>query len=186
MSKRFPEFLKLGGHSPLFEDLGKSSHNRGSNTARLALLIAAGVGAAGAKESRTEFAVTATVRAVAHMELESAPAALQISEVDIQRGFVDVLQATQFTVRSNSPSGFALEVLTLSPALTSPVLTSMTVAGLESEQSLGAQGGTIVERWQKPQAVKLSLKFRFTLAPGVRAGRYEWPVRLAVRPLEAA
>ena len=82
-------------------------------------------------------------------------------------------------MRSNSPNGYALEVLTVAP-----VLSSMIVEGLNSDVALGWEGGTIVQRWQKPQAVNLSLKFRFELAPGLSAGNYPWPVRLAVRPLE--
>jgi hypothetical protein len=33
--------------------------------------------------------------------------------------------------------------------------------------------------------VNLSLQFRLVLAPGLAAGRYPWPMRVAVRPLEA-
>jgi hypothetical protein len=116
---------------------------------------------------------------VAKIEHESGPNGLQISAADLQRGFIDVIQPTQFTVRSNSPNGFELEVLTVAP-----LLSSMIVAGLNSDLELGAEGGTIVQRWQKPQAVNLSLKFRFALAPGLVAGNYPWPLRLAVRPLQ--
>jgi hypothetical protein len=49
---------------------------------------------------------------------------------------------------------------------------------------LGWEGGTIVQRWQKPQVLNLSLKFRFELVPGLSVGNYPWPVRLAVRPLD--
>ena len=119
------------------------------------------------------------VRPVAHIELQSAPAGLDISAADLRRGYIEVMQPIQVTVHSNSPNGYALEVLTVAP-----VLTSMIVEGLNSELALGAEGGTVVQRWQKPQAVNLSLKFRFELAPGLSAGSYPWPVRLAVRPLE--
>ena len=123
--------------------------------------------------------MSVTVQSVAQIEHESAPNSLQISAADLQRGFIDVGQPTQFTVRSNSPNGFELEVLTVAP-----LLSSMIVAGLNSDLELGAEGGTIVQRWQKPQSVNLSLKFRFALAPGLTAGNYPWPVRLAVRPLQ--
>jgi len=123
--------------------------------------------------------VSVIVRPVAHIELQSAPAGLDISAADLRRGYIEVMQPIQVTVRSNSPNGYALEVLTVAP-----VLTSMIVEGLNSELALGAEGGTVVQRWQKPQAVNLSLKFRFELAPGLSAGSYPWPVRLAVRPLE--
>ena len=164
---------------PLLKDLGKSSHNHGLSTARIALIVAASVTAAGARETHSNLAVSATVRAVAKIELRSAPSDLEISGADLKRGFIDVTQPTQLTVRSNSPSGFALEVMTVAP-----MLSSMNIQGLNSDLALGADGGTIVQRWQKPQVVNLSLKFRFTLAPGLIAGDYPWPVRLAVRPLE--
>ena len=165
---------------PLPKDLSRSSHNPGLNTARLALIVAASVAAAGAKDVHSEFAVSATVRAVADIELQSAPSNLLISDRDIRRGYIDIIQPTQFTVRSNSANGFALEVMTVAP-----MLTSMTIQGMDSELSLGAEGGTIVQRWQRPQTVAVALRFRFVLAPGLQAGNYPWPLRLAVRPLES-
>lgn len=171
--------LKYGRLLPLFKDLSKSSHNRGLNTARIALIVAASATAAGARDVHSDFSVNVTVRAMANIEMQSAPTGLAISPADLQRGFIDVVQPTQFTVRSNSPNGFALEVLTVAP-----MLSSMLVEGLNSDLALGADGGTIVQRWQRPQAVNLSLKFRFALAPGLVAGNYPWPVRLTVRPLE--
>jgi hypothetical protein len=170
--------LKYGRHLPLFKDLSKSSHNHALSTARIALIVAAGVTAAGARDAHTNLSVSATVRAVANIERQSAPTDLEISGADLRRGFIDVVQPTQLTIRSNSPSGFALEVLTVAP-----LLSSMNIEGLNSDLDLGADGGTIVQRWQKPQVVNLSLRFRFTLAPGLAAGNYPWPVRLAVRPL---
>ncbi|HEY2677134.1 MAG TPA: hypothetical protein VGI65_09200 [Steroidobacteraceae bacterium] len=161
-------------------DLSRSSHNPGLNTARLALIVAASVAAAGAKDVHSNFSVSATVRAVADIELQSVPRDVRISDADLRRGYIDIAQPTQFTVRSNSASGFALEVMTVAP-----MLTSMTIEGLNSDLSLGAEGGTIVQRWQKPQTLALSLKFRFVLVPGLQAGDYPWPVRLAVRPLES-
>jgi hypothetical protein len=145
----------------------------------MAIIVAASVASAGAKDVHSQFSVSVTVRAVANIELQSAPSALQVSASDLQRGFIDVAQPTQAIVRSNSQSGYALEVLTVTP-----MLASMIVEGLNSDLALGAEGGTIVQRWQKPEPVRLSLRFRFALAPGLAAGSYPWPVRLAVRPLE--
>jgi hypothetical protein len=173
-------YLKYRALLPLFEDLSKSSHNKGLATARIALVVAASFTAAGARDVHSDFAVSVTVRAVADLEIKSAPAGLAISPSDLRRGFIEVAQPTQLTVRSNSPSGFALDVLTVA----SPMLSSMVVEGLNSELALGADGGTIVQRWQHPHAVSLSLKFRFVLAPGLAPGDYPWPLRLTVRPLE--
>jgi hypothetical protein len=160
-------------------DLSKSSHNRGLSTARIVMIVAASVTAAGARDVHSDFSVSVIVRPVANIELQSAPTGLDISAADLLRGYIDVTQPTRFTVHSNSPNGYALEFLTVAP-----MLSSMIIEGLNSDLALGGDGGTIVQRWQKPQAVNVSLKFRFELAPGLSVGTYPWPVRLAVRPLE--
>jgi hypothetical protein len=160
--------------------LSKSSHNHGLNTARIALIVAASAAAAGAKDVHSEFSVSAVVRAVANIEMQSVPPMVRISAADLERGYVDILQPTQAVVRSNSQNGFALEILPVTN-----LASSMVVGGLNTDIALGAEGGTVVQRWEKPQAMRLSLKFRFALAPGLQAGDYSWPVRLAVRPLES-
>jgi hypothetical protein len=143
------------------------------------MIVAASVTAAGAKDAHSDFSVSVVVRPAANIELRSVPTRLDISAADLRRGYIEVMQPTQFTVRSNSPNGYALEVLTVAP-----VLSSMIVEGLNSELVLGAEGGTIVQRWQKPQVLNVSLKFRFELVPGLSIGSYPWPVRLAVHPLD--
>ena len=143
------------------------------------MIVAASLTAAGAKEVHSALSVSVVVRAAANIELRSAPTGLEISAADLRRGYIEVRQPTEFTVRSNSPNGYALDVLTVAP-----VHSSMIVEGLNSDLALGKEGGTIVQRWQKPQAVNVSLKFRFELLPGLSTGNYPWPVRLAVRPLE--
>jgi hypothetical protein len=171
--------IKVAPPRAVNSGLNKSSHNHGLNAARLALVVAGSFVAAGAKEVHSALTVSATVRAVAHIDLQSVPAALEISASDVKRGYIDVPQPTQLVVRSNSPSGYALDVLTVAP-----ILSSMVIEGLNSELVLGADGGSVVQRWQGPQAVNLALKFRFSLAAGLMPGTYPWPVRVAVRPLE--
>lgn len=143
------------------------------------MIVAASVTAAGAREVHTDLSVSVIVRPMANIESQSMPSGLDVSAADVRRGYIDVSQPTQLIVRSNSPNGYALEFLTVAP-----VLSSMIVKGLNTDLELGKEGGSIVQRWQKPQTVNLSLKFRFELAPGLDAGTYPWPVRLAVRPLD--
>jgi len=171
--------LKSGRELPLLRDVDKKQ-NHTLNAARVALVIAGSFVAANARDTRTTLNVSATVLAVARLELQSMPTHLLISPEDLRRGFVDAPEATTFIVRSNSRAGFALDLMTLMP-----LASSVVVRGLESEQSVGADGGTIVQRWAAPQAVNLSLKFRLQLAPGLSAGEYPWPMRLRVRPLDS-
>lgn len=143
-------------------------------------MIAGSFAAANARDARVSFTVSATVNPIARIETQSAPAELVVTAADVRRGYIDVEQPTALTVSGNSASGFAIDLTTLTP-----VLKSMIVHGLDTEFSLGPDGGTVVQRWQGPHLVNLSLQFRLVLAPGLAAGRYPWPMRVAVRPLEA-
>lgn len=140
-----------------------------------AVLLASGGHAA---QSRTQMSVNATVLPVARLQVTSAPTDIQLSAEDLRRGYIDVPQPTALVVNSNSSDGFALDLMTLSP-----LATSIIVNGLEADQSLSAEGGTLTQRWQRPQAMRVTLRFRLMLAPGLQAGRYTWPVKLGVRPL---
>jgi hypothetical protein len=147
------------------------------------LLLATGIGpAATAHDAQARFAVTATVTAVVRVALQSAPNLIEISAADVERGFIDVSEPMRLQVYANSP-GCTLDVVTVAP-----MISSMILKGLGSDQRLGAEGGTVVERWAAGAVPRgpadLALRFRFILAPQVSSGRYPWPVRIFVRPLE--
>ncbi len=149
--------------------------------ARLTLgFVMASFAAATAKDARTSFNVGITVNATAKIEQQSAPADLQLSPEDLRRGYIDVAQPTALLIRSNSARGYALDVTTVAP-----IVVAMVIHGFDADLRLGQEGGTIIQRWQQPHPVNLSLRFRLSLAPGLAAGRYPWPMRFAVRPLEA-
>jgi hypothetical protein len=147
-------------------------------------LLALGLAALGienglAAQVRTSFGVSATVAAVAKLDVEAEPAGLAVSAEDLERGYVDVGEPTALLIHSNSATGFALEVTPLAP-----LAAAMIVRGCDADARLGADGGTIVQRWQNRNSMRLSLHFRLVLAPGLAPGRYPWPIRLSVRPLE--
>jgi len=159
--------------------LNERKNNQALRGARAALVIAVSCGAADARESRTTMAVSATVVPVARIERQSTPPDILITPLDLERGYVEVDEPVALVICSNSPGGYALDLDRVSP-----LFSSLVVRGLASEQSLGAEGGTIVQRWQNAHVATLSLRFRFVLLPGLNAGRHAWPVQLRVRPLE--
>lgn len=154
--------------------------NPSSHVARVLLVSAASCVVVQARDARTSFNVSATVNAIAKLQVQSAPTEIVVSDADLRRGFIDVAQPTDLVIRSNSASGYALD---LTPV--TPLFSSVVVRGLQGDQSLGGDGGTIVQRWHTPQTVNLSLQFRLMLAPGLAAGRYPWPMHIGVRPLES-
>ncbi len=131
-----------------------------------------------AGETHATLNVTITVPPMTRLEVLSQASTLQITAEDRQRGYVDVSEPTRLSVYSNDRKGFALEVLPMSP-----LITAIAVRGMGAEADLGASGGRIVERWDRPQATALALTFRLALAPATVPGVYAWPLHLAVEPL---
>jgi hypothetical protein len=131
----------------------------------------------GADATRGTISVSVTVQPVVRV-VQSTHATLSISANDVQRGYVDVIDPVRLQVASNSVSGFVLDVLP-----TNDVFTSVVVRGLDSDVVLGADGGVIVQRWQRAQAQSLNLKFKFALRLDTQPGEYSWPLKVLVRPL---
>jgi len=148
----------------------------------LALLLMMGASAAHAHEAQARLAVTATVSPVVRVEAQSGPRALDVSAADIAQGYVDVIEPVRIRVYSNGP-GYALDVVTVAPLISGMILT-----GPGGEQRLGGEGGTWVERWAHaamPRSdAETVMHFRLMLAPSLAPGRYPWPLRILVRPLE--
>jgi len=148
-----------------------------------ALLLMTGAGVATARETQARLAVTATVSPVVRIEAESAPRALEVSAADSAKGYVDVIEPVRVRVHSNGP-GYALDVVTVAP-----LISAMVIQGPGGEQRLGAEGGTWVERFSttamsRSDTAETVMHFRLILAPNLAAGRYPWPLRILVRPLE--
>jgi hypothetical protein len=134
-----------------------------------------------AGESHATLNVSITVPPITRLEVLSQASTLQITAEDRQRGYVEVSEPMRLSVYSNDRNGFALVVLPMSP-----LIRAIAVRGMGAEVVLGATGGRIVERWDRPQATALALTFRLALAPGAVPGVYTWPLHLAVEPLAEA
>jgi hypothetical protein len=139
------------------------------------LLIATTPLAAGAGESRAQFAVTATVLPRASLEPVSAPAMLSLSPDDVARGYLDVDAA--YRVSSNDPSGYMVRLVPRT-GLTS----SVEVAGLSTPIVMTDQSVEVVQ----PAALRaqtLALRFRLVLDDKAVPGTYAMPVQVSVSVL---
>jgi hypothetical protein len=148
---------------------------------RRSLLLAAALGRCiglASAATHAPLSVTATVAPSASLMLLSQPPEIAVSTADVVRGYVDVDLPSAVRVQSNSPRGYELEVLALSP-----FFSALAIHGLEQDVTLGAEGGSVIQRWQHGQTVSLALTWRFYLAREVVPGQYSWPLRLSVRPL---
>jgi hypothetical protein len=143
-----------------------------------ALLCLCASAALNAGETHATLTIAVTVPPVSRLQVVSQATTVEITALDLQRGYVELSEPTLLNVYSNAHDGFALEVLPMSP-----VIRAIAVRGLGSEADLGPEGGRIIERWQHPQATSLSLTFRLALAPGAVPGIYPWPLHLAIGPV---
>jgi hypothetical protein len=131
-----------------------------------------------AAQASAAMPVSVTVIANARMHTHSQSTQLTISEADVARGYVDITGASQFSVSTNSRSGYLLD---FNPV--NHLFVSVLVSGLNSTVQLGADGGSIIQREPMAQNHSINLSFRFTLNQDVKPGSYSWPLLLSVRAL---
>jgi hypothetical protein len=133
----------------------------------------------GAGEGIVRFTVGAFVRPVATLNVRTTPPAIDVSPSDVARGYVDVANPTQIDVQSNSNNGYVLNVLPRTN-----LFSQVQLRGLDSRVELGADGGSVVQRWNQNERRKsLSLTYRFVLQQDVQPGSYPWPLQFGVMPL---
>jgi hypothetical protein len=127
-----------------------------------------------ARAQQARIAVTASV--VPRTVVESAaPAAVQISASDIERGYVE--STATYRVRSNDPRGFLMQVRPRTARAESVVL-----EGVAQPVALGANGVELHRPW-RAGAQEILLRIRVRLDQLVRPGRMELPVHVTFAAL---
>lgn len=105
------------------------------------------------------------------------PPGVSVSENDVARGFVEVAAPVEVVVQSNVAEGYALLFERHGDAFT-----EVQVQGL-GQPVVFASAGAIATRPAAGRGLwrdQLALRFRFTLAPGTRAGEHRWPVQISL------
>ena len=136
-------------------------------------LLAFGLGVP-AHAQRAQVAVTASV--VPRTVVESAaPAAVQISASDIERGYVE--STATYRVRSNDPRGFLMQVRPRTARAE-----AVQLGGGAQAIALGDDGIELHRPWQAG-AQEIMLRIRVRLDELVRPGRMELPVHVTFAAL---
>jgi hypothetical protein len=120
--------------------------------------------------------VLARVATFFRMQVEHQAAALTITASDIQRGYVDIPAASNFSIFTNSQSGFIIDFLPRSE-----IFLSALVTGLQGFVEIGAHGGFALNTAPYGRTTVHRLGYRFMLRPGLQPGDYAWPLVLSVR-----
>lgn len=116
------------------------------------------------------------VPAMVRLDVLRQPQALEITEADIARGWVEIDHAAVVQVQSNTPWEVSFRSR---PDL----FRAGTVRGLAGEVRLGPDGGSqpALIATKRPSSYELS--YRFELAPGVKPGTYPWPVAVSAHAI---
>jgi hypothetical protein len=125
-----------------------------------------------------QLGVGATVPLVAAMKMLYQVPTIEITEADIERGYVEVRGASRFSVATTSRVGYAVDLVAKLP-----LFAAVHVSSALGSARLGPEGGTLVARGRPRRDANAELTYRFELARDVRPGTYPFPLHLAVRPL---
>lgn len=132
-----------------------------------------------ATDTQFRLEVGVTVLPMARIDVKSVPATLDVSTADIRRGYIEVSKPTVVEIKSNSPLGYVLNVISRQA-----IFTAVDILGLDVPVHLAADGGVVVQRWNATERHSIrELTYRFQLSDSARPGRYAWPIQLAVGAL---
>ncbi len=120
--------------------------------------------------------VSVVVPARAVLSVDSQPAGLEITEADVERGWVET-PGSSVRVRTNSPNGWLLEFQPLEGPYR-----SLEVTGLGSGAQVSRAGGWLAQPYTGKTLVTAELRYRLVLSSDARPGVYPWPVALSASP----
>lgn len=120
--------------------------------------------------------VSAVIPARASINVIKQVPSIIVTDADVQRGYVEVADATLIELKNNSPHGCLLIFETHDLPFK-----EATVNILGREVSIGPGGGMLDH--QGLGTVALPLSFRFALSEEMQPGTYAWPFTLNARTL---
>jgi hypothetical protein len=145
--------------------------------AAMSLVAAPAVQSAYAAEPHTaKLTVMARIATFFRMQVDHQAAALTVTARDVERGYVEVPAASNFSVVTNVQDGFVIDFRPRSD-----VFRSVLVTGLQNPVEIGAQGGAATNNAPHGRTTFHQLGYRFTLRPDLQPGEYPWPLEISVR-----
>ena len=121
--------------------------------------------------SSTTMRVSATILPYVKMTSLAHPPALEVTDADVARGYVDLESASSVSLLTNSPQGAFLGAQA-NPATVSQVALRIDGRNADADRAhvpIPALARTTVR-----------IGYRLYLQPGVAPGRHPWPVALSV------
>jgi hypothetical protein len=111
-----------------------------------------------------------------YVVMEHQAQAIDVTDEDVARGFVDVRGGSRIVVTTRSGGRYALDFATRASAFS-----SVQFEALGRAVALGAHGATLVEHDAPAGRTAIAIDYRFRLAPGTVSGTYAWPLEIVAR-----
>jgi hypothetical protein len=145
-------------------------------TAPIAVAAAclAGCGVAVAGPQSGTLTLRAFVPVHASAAVLSAPSTLEVTPVDVQRGYIEASAPLAVSVTTNSRSGFILAFNG-----TQDFYSGLQIDGLGANAHRSRAEAWVVQP-TRPGTTYLELRVRFLLAADVAPGSYPWPLTVSV------
>ncbi len=129
-----------------------------------------------AGSSKTSITVSATVLARVSQSLIHQEPTVNVTEDDIQKGFVEVLSGTILQVKSNVRNGYALIFEGVNE-----LFSEVWVTDKGRTTVLSPNGGFIHQAGTGSNVEVKNLTYKFHLKKDTRPGTYPWPLRIRAR-----
>ncbi|MGH8600098.1 MAG: hypothetical protein ACRET1_05505 [Burkholderiales bacterium] len=130
-----------------------------------------------AGQVRSTLGVTTEVLPSVRVQSEYQVSEIDITPVDVARGYVDVPAGSRFTVKVTKNASYEVDFY---PRV--DLFNAVEIDGLGTPLRIGADGGTFVATSLKSRTTSASLGYRFMLNEHAQPGHYPWPLALQVRP----
>ena len=119
---------------------------------------------------------TIKVPPMVRLEVLRQQPAIEVTERDIARGYVEVDAASVLQVQSNTTWEVSFRPRT-------SLFRAATVTGLAGEVRIGPDGGSRPSLMASRQPASYELSYRFELSPGVTPGSYPWPLAVSANAI---
>ena len=138
-----------------------------------ALLLALPFGAQAADQATAALRIRVVVEPYFVLRVLSQPGAVEVTEADVARGYVDAPVPLRLGVASNTRDLYGIQF-----ERGGEHFRAASVEGMGQQVRVASQG---VMTW-RPDAQTSTLEFRvrLQLAPELRPGRYPWPLQFSV------
>lgn len=136
---------------------------------------------AGAGEQKAEIRmqVSATILTMLKIKVTNQQSQINIEQMHVTQGYIDVMDASAMLITSNSPEGFMMSVAH-DPEMVSRVSATLFQGGITS------QGENMISvRTQSVKDEPMRISYRLYLNSQARVGKQPWPVVLSFTPRAA-